>query len=75
MYIQILFLCILLIVLPNPSRAQFVGIGIRIPNASQDGVGNGVIIGGGGGGIPSGAIQDDSSHYLQDDASHYLIAG
>jgi len=55
MRIRFIFLCLLLIALPIQGHAQFIGIGIRIPNASQDGVGNGAIIGGGGS-TPNGEL-------------------
>lgn len=47
----------------------------RNPFATNGAFGTQPFNSGGGGNIPSGAIQDDSSHYLNDDAGHYLIAG
>jgi len=69
MRLRLFILCCLILFFPNPSKAQFIGIGISIPPGTQQ-----ASIGGGGG-VPAGSIQDDSGHYLNDDASHYLIAG
>lgn len=66
---RILVLSFVLLIISTSSHAQFSGGGAfgRNPFNTPSG--------GGGGGIPSGAIQDDSGHYLQDDAAHYLISG
>lgn len=70
---RLLILCLFLILMPLQSHAQFIGIGIRIPNASQDGVGNGVIISGGGG-IPNNAMTFNGA-YMTFNGAYMTFSG
>lgn len=76
---RILVLSFVLLIISTSSHAQFSGGGPFGRKPFLDGAFGrnpfNTPSGGGGGGIPSGAIQDDSGHYLQDDAAHYLISG
>lgn len=58
---RLLLLCGLLILIPVPSQAQWIGMGIRIPNSSQDGVGGTIAA---GGGIPNNAMTFNGNYML-----------
>lgn len=74
MRVLLIILALVLIALPNPSHAQFIGIGLRIPNASQDGVGNGVVIGGGGSVIPNNAMTFNGA-YMTFNGAYMTFSG
>lgn len=74
MLIRLILLCLVLIMLPISSHAQFIGIKIGIPPTGTPGLGGlgPAGGGGGGGGGGNGNLQDDAVQFTQDDAGHLL---